>query len=102
MPIEEYDVYLYTAQTDGIPNILLEITALGLPIVATNEGGVSDLIENEKNGRLVNLNDIKGYVEALRDVVENKKNLEYVKKAQAKVKARHNWSKYKNIIKKDI
>ena len=102
LPIENYDAYLYTAQTDGIPNILLEIVALGLPIVATNEGGVPDLINSGKDGRLVDLGDIDGYVEALKETVEANKRVEYIKKAQAKVKVRHSWGKYREKIKQDI
>ena len=102
LPIEDYDAYLYTAQTDGIPNTLLEIISLGLPIVATKEGGVPDLIEDGENGRLIDLNDIEGYGVALKDIVDNKKALDYVKKAQAKIKKRHSWKEYKNKIKQDI
>ena len=102
LPIEDYDAYLYTAQTDGIPNILLEVTALGLPIVATNEGGVPDLIDDGKNGRLIGLNDIDGYVEALRDVVENNKASNYVRKTQSKIKMRHSWDKYRKKVEKDL
>lgn len=102
LPIEDYDVYLYTAQTDGIPNILLEMTALGLPIVATREGGVPDLINDEENGKLVDLNDIDGYIEALKEITEGKKRLSYVKKSQAKIKERHSWENYKKIVEKDL
>lgn len=102
LPIEEYDVYLYTSQTDGIPNVLLEVTALGLPIVATNEGGVSDFIEDGESGKLVELNDIDGYIKAIIDTVERKKGEDYVEAAQSKVSKRHNWGKYKKVMEKDL
>lgn len=102
LPVGDYDVYLYTAQTDGIPNILLEIAALGLPIVATNEGGVSDLIEDGRNGRLVELNDIDGYIDGVRDIVENKKGAGFVKRIQDKIKKRHSWDSYRKVVKRDF
>lgn len=102
LPVENFDAYLYTAQTDGIPNILLEVSALGLPIIATNEGGVPDFIKDCSSGRLVDLNDIDGYVDAIVDTIENEKGVHYVKAAQKKIKERHNWKNYIKTIKKDF
>lgn len=102
IPVDDYDVYLYTAQTDGIPNILLEITALGLPIVATNEGGVSDFLEDGKNGRLIELNDIDGYVTALCGVIKSGDGGRYVKNAQKRLQLKHSWAQFIEIVKKDI
>lgn len=102
LPIADYDVYLYTAQTDGIPNILLEITALGLPIVATREGGVPDLIEDGVSGELADLNDIDKYIQSLVNIVEHNKKAEYVKKAQKTIKTRHTWDNFIETIKRDI
>ena len=36
-----YDIYLYTSQTDGVPNILLEVASKVIPIVSSNIGGIS-------------------------------------------------------------
>lgn len=97
-----YDAYLYTAQTDGIPNILLEITSLGLPIIATDEGGVPDFLEEGRNGKLVGLNDINGYVDALRSVVESDDGKKMVKNAQKCLKEKHSWGCFVEAVKKDI
>ena len=102
LPIKDYDVFFYTSQTDGIPNILLEITALGLPIVATNEGGVPDFIEDGKSGRLVEMNDYDAYVAALQDTLDESKREAYVKAAQEKLSSRHSWEKFVAAVKKDF
>ena len=102
LPIDEYDAYLYTSQTDGIPNILLEISTLGLPIVATKEGGVPDFIEDGVSGRLVDIDDIDGYVGALVDIIDSKKSVDFVKRAQEKIQERHTWEQYVQKVKKDI
>ena len=38
---------------DGVPNVLLEAAALGLPLVACNSGGIDEFVNNCETGRLV-------------------------------------------------
>ncbi len=38
---------------DGIPNVLVESMAVGLPVVATRISGIPELVEHEKTGLLV-------------------------------------------------
>ena len=56
----QYDIYLYTSQTDGVPNILMEVISEGLPIVASNIGGISEVVKEGETGKLVDLEDLKG------------------------------------------
>ena len=38
---------------DGIPNVIAESMAMGLPVVATHISGIPELVENERTGLLV-------------------------------------------------
>ena len=38
---------------DGIPNVLLESMAMGVPVVATHISAIPELVETEKTGLLV-------------------------------------------------
>lgn len=55
------DVYLNTSLHEGIPMSILEAMSLRLPVVATNVGGISEIIEHEKTGFLVTLGDVKSF-----------------------------------------
>lgn len=103
LPLENYDVYLYTSATDGMPNILLEVVAAGLPIVASNAGGIGELIENSKTGYLVDIEDIDGYIQALVDIKSNPKlATQYANNAQKILKDRHSTDSFEKLVKRDI
>lgn len=46
-------VFLHVSKTEGLPQVLAEAQAAGIPIVATAVGGVPSAIEHERNGLLI-------------------------------------------------
>jgi glycosyltransferase involved in cell wall biosynthesis len=59
------DIFLNTNNIDNMPVSVLEACAMGLPVVATNVGGISDLLTDEKTALLVPDNNIELMVEAV-------------------------------------
>ena len=51
------DLYVHPSYIDNSPNSLCEAQVLGVPVVATNVGGVSSLIQHDITGYLVPAND---------------------------------------------
>lgn len=47
------DIYICTSATEGLSNVLLEASATGLPIVATDVGGNAEVVSQGVNGMLV-------------------------------------------------
>lgn len=47
------NVFVLPSLSEGIPIVILEAMAAGLPIVATNVGGIPSLVEEGKNGFLI-------------------------------------------------
>ncbi len=50
----ETDIFVLPSHREGMPNVLMEAMASGIPVVATSVGGVPELIQNGINGFLVN------------------------------------------------
>lgn len=51
------DGYICASHTEGFSNAILEAMASGLPIIATNVGGNSEIIKHKKNGLLIKSKD---------------------------------------------
>jgi hypothetical protein len=50
---------------DGIPNVLLEAMAMGLPVVATRVSGIPELVQHGHNGLLVEPDDANALADAI-------------------------------------
>ncbi len=65
--MEDADLFIMGSYYEGFPNALLEAQALGIPVIAFNApGGIPEII-SEKNGILVDDNDILGFASAIQE-----------------------------------
>jgi glycosyltransferase involved in cell wall biosynthesis len=93
---EEYDLFLYTSQWDGLPNVLLEAFSLGLPVVASDVGGISELITDRETGYLIApYDDVERYVDCLQEIVNHKERLPSIAdNARNLIARRHSWKSF--------
>lgn len=66
---EAMDVFALSSRREGLPNVLLEAMALGVPCVSTAIAGIPRLIENGVSGRLVPPDDLPAMVAGLSELL---------------------------------
>lgn len=66
------DVFVAPSIQDNLPNTVLEAMACGTPCVAFNIGGMSDMIEHQKNGYLAQAFEIQDLAQGISWVLENR------------------------------
>ena len=64
------DIYLTSPNIDNMPGSLLECYASGLPVVATNVGGIPYIAQNEETALLVDADDHEGMARAALRLME--------------------------------
>jgi glycosyltransferase involved in cell wall biosynthesis len=93
--VSPYACLLYTTESDGLPNVLLEAGSTGLPIIAPAVGGIPELIDAE-TGFLVDAHEeIGSYAIALRQCLSNPR--EAYRKGVAcrqRIRQRHGWGDF--------
>lgn len=52
------DVFIFPSRFEGMPNVVLEAMACGLPILGTRIAGTEQLVIPERNGLLVDVDDV--------------------------------------------
>ncbi|HEY5752284.1 MAG TPA: glycosyltransferase [Chthoniobacterales bacterium] len=73
----EADIFLHPSEVtsggdqEGIPNAMLEAMATGLPVVATNHGGIPEAVTHGADGLLVSERDSAALTAALRGFLQN-------------------------------
>ncbi|MBN2105747.1 glycosyltransferase [bacterium] len=69
--LKNTDIFILTSRSEGLPNVIMEAMAAGKPVVATDVGGVSELVQHGKTGYLVPSGDVEKMTEAIMDLIEH-------------------------------
>jgi glycosyltransferase involved in cell wall biosynthesis len=66
------DVFVLTSRKEGLPNVLVEAQALGVPVVSTDAGGAAETFEDGLTGRLVTSDDPKALAAAVLAILDDR------------------------------
>lgn len=70
--LKQADIGIIPSQTEGLCQVAVEFLLSKVPVLATNTGGLKDLIKNEKNGFLINKNHkVSGFIDRIKYLKNN-------------------------------
>lgn len=81
---DNYSAFILTSKYEGLPNILIECGYLGIPIIAPNVGGVSDLINFNTGYLLSEKPKVEEYISVIQNIQSEPKIR--IEKSQALIK----------------
>lgn len=56
---------------DGVPNVLVEAMAVGLPVITTSVAGIPELVDHDQNGLLYPSHDVEGFSSGISELLRN-------------------------------
>ena len=62
--------FVHVSLTEGVPQVLVEALATGTPVIATDVGGVGELLAGGRAGVLLPPNDVDALVEAVHEITD--------------------------------
>jgi len=73
--VEEFlaagDLFVHPSGLDALPTTVVEASVMEKPIVASNIGGISEIVKNNVTGYLCKVDDTEQWVERIRFVLDN-------------------------------
>lgn len=73
-----FDLFVLNSRTEGLSYAILEAMAAGLPVIVTDVGGNTDLIETGTDGVLIEDNNVEMLSDTILKLCENKKMAEAI------------------------
>jgi glycosyltransferase involved in cell wall biosynthesis len=78
--MKDADVFLFPSRREGLPNVLVEALSAGaVPVVSNLESGVTDIIQANVNGILVEQDNVIGFSQAILNLYRNRGYLQQLK-----------------------
>lgn len=81
----EATMFVMASNFEGMSNSLIEAMCLGLPCISTKVSGAIDLIDNYKNGILIDVGDTYGMTKAMEFVADNFAEREMISRNASKL-----------------
>jgi len=92
-----HDIFINTTNFDNTPVSVIEAMALGLPVVSTNVGGMSFLIDDGKDGLLSPPRDVQAFVDSISRLLNDTGLARQLAQNARKKAEGFDWSIVKNL-----
>jgi glycosyltransferase involved in cell wall biosynthesis len=79
--LKSFDIFVLSSKLEGLGTSILDAMAVGIPVIATEAGGIPEIIRNGKNGLLIPIQNPKDLAEAVILLANDKNRREQLVKA---------------------
>ena len=86
-------LFVLSSRSEGIPKVLLEAMAWGVPILATRVGGIPDIVQDGYNGILVSAPTPALFAQALDQLFSSPERLEHIAEGGHEFVREHTWER---------
>jgi len=69
--LKSFDLFILASKKEGLGTSIIDALSVGLPIIATNTGGIPELINNGQNGLLVESKNSNSMAKAIISLIKN-------------------------------
>ena len=89
--VKQADLFVLPSLIEGLPGVILEAFYCKTPVVAHNVGGISQIVQPEYSGWLVEKGDNENFVNAILDCISDKEKAEqFAENGYQMVRSRYN------------
>ncbi len=93
-------VIMITSRFEGVPTTILESLACQTPVIASNVGGISEIIRPYENGFLFKIDQYQNYINTFLNIIKDDNLLSNLGKNGCElIKKKYSWSKITEQIK---
>ncbi|WP_211316280.1 glycosyltransferase family 4 protein [Flavobacterium faecale] len=87
--LSDFDVFLLTSETEGLPLTIYEALASQVPVVATCAGGIAEVVKNDSTGFVTDLKDANKLAEHVLELLINNELADHIKQNAYKLVKEH-------------
>ncbi len=100
------EIFAFSSDYEGMSNAVVEAFCVGLPIITTKVSGTEDFITENKNGYLLERNDVNGMEKAMKKLMSDENIRKFIgenNRQQAKIfKTEHIFHQWENVVNKVV
>lgn len=69
--ISGLDIFVFPSRNEGLGSVLLDVMDLGIPIIASDAGGITDIVKNKETGLVFPNGDVDKFEQCLVEMISN-------------------------------
>ncbi len=92
--MQVHDVFIFPSLFEGFGLVITEAMSQGLPVITTDRTVGPDFIRNDENGWIIKASSTEAIIEAIENILTNKRKLTHISKSAMETARLRPWVKY--------